>query len=244
MLVKVRKGARAVEVLPEVPEDITKIVEVPANDAGPRRAPRELSQDSERSLARVARMVEESVRAHTLFLERSLPTLVRMAEVVTEAYRRGGKTLFLGNGGSAADAQHAAAELVGRFNFNRAPLAALSLATDTSVLTCIANDWDYDEVFSRQVRALARPGDVVLGLSTSGRSTNVARALAAARDAGALALAFTGAESRLVGAEASLVLNVPTAETPRIQELHILALHALCDLVEEALFGTAEHPAS
>jgi D-sedoheptulose 7-phosphate isomerase len=108
----------------------------------------------------------------------------------------------------------------------------------------VANDWDYSEIFSRQVLALARPGDVVIGLSTSGRSENVAKALAAARSVGATPLALTGAQGRVVGRQADLVLAVPTTSTPRIQELHILALHALCDLVEEAIFGSSAHPES
>ena len=147
---------------------------------------------------------------------------------------RDGHTLFLcGNGGSAADAQHFAGEMVGRFKLRgRRALPVLALTTDTTVLTCVANDFAFEEVFSRQVEAFAGPGDLVLGLSTSGRSPNVVRALRAARDCGATSLALVGGHGGPVAAAAELALVVPSDDTARIQECHITLIHALCELVE------------
>lgn len=181
--------------------------------------------------------LDESLRAHQNMVEYGAETIVEMAEVISDSLRMGGKVLLCGNGGSAADSQHAAAELMGRFLIDRGPLPALSLSTDTSVLTAVGNDWEYEDVFARQVRGLARPGDVVVGLSTSGGSENVVRALQAATACGATALALTGEKARRVGAASNLCLNVPSSQTPRIQELHILSLHTICDLVERELFS-------
>jgi rfaE bifunctional protein nucleotidyltransferase chain/domain len=149
------------------------------------------------------------------------------AAVLVEALRAGHKVLFLGNGGSAADAQHIAAELVGRFGGDRAPLPAIALTVDTSAITAIANDYGYDHVFERQVRALARPGDVVVAITTSGRSKSVLLAVEAARAAGAKVIGLTG----------SAALVVPTRDTARIQELHITAGHVMCEIVEAELFA-------
>jgi D-sedoheptulose 7-phosphate isomerase len=147
--------------------------------------------------------------------------------------------LLFGNGGSAADAQHIAAELVGRFAINREPWAAMALTTDTSILTAIANDWEYADVFSRQVLALARPGDVVVGLSTSGRSPNVVRALDAAKERGAVRIAFMGAKGGPMAERAEAAFLAPSDHTPRIQELHILSWHAICEVVEANLVAEA-----
>lgn len=188
------------------------------------------------NLERTRELLRESQLAHEEMARESAEMLVEMGQVITRCFERGGKVVFLGNGGSAADAQHAAAELMGRFRRDRRPLPALALSTDTSVLTCIANDWEYDEVFARQVRGLCRPNDVVIGLSTSGRSENVRRALEAAREMGAHALALTGKMGGPVEKASHLCLKVPSGSTPRIQELHTLALHTICDLVEADLF--------
>jgi D-sedoheptulose 7-phosphate isomerase len=159
-----------------------------------------------------------------------------IAGVVVQSLEGGGKAMFCGNGGSAADAQHLAAELVGRQNFDRPAAAALALTVDTSALTALGNDYGYETVFSRQVDALGRPGDVVFGISTSGRSANVVEALAAARKGGMVTVAMTGSEARdLAGAD--YVLAVPASETPKIQELHIVCGHIVCALVEQGLFG-------
>lgn len=179
--------------------------------------------------------VSESIHAHEALLCGSLPILVEVAQAFIHAIRTGHKILFFGNGGSAADAQHVAAELVGRFAQESEPFAAIALTTDSSVLTCVGNDWDFTEVFSRQVRALAKPGDVVAGISTSGKSPNVLRALAAAKKSGALTVGFTGANGKAMAEFCDLCFVAPSASTPRIQELHILAWHAICASVESEL---------
>jgi D-sedoheptulose 7-phosphate isomerase len=148
--------------------------------------------------------------------------------------------LFCGNGGSAADAQHVAAELVGRFALEREPLPALALTTDTSILTAVANDWDFKEIFARQVRAHARHGDVVVGISTSGKSANVVRALEAARERGAVTIAFTGRNGGALAKVADVSFRAPDAGTARVQELHLLAWHGVCEVVEAALAGKTE----
>jgi D-sedoheptulose 7-phosphate isomerase len=158
-----------------------------------------------------------------------------IADLLWRCLGAGGKVMFCGNGGSAADAQHLAAELVGRQNYDRAPAAGIALTVDTSGLTAIANDYGYDSVFERQVLALGRPGDVLVGLSTSGRSTNVTRALEAAGRVGVRTVAFTGPDPR-DHAVADVVLAVPARETAQIQELHMTAAHAVFALVERTLF--------
>lgn len=156
----------------------------------------------------------------------------RLVQACVDSLARGGKILFFGNGGSAADAQHLAAELVVRYRVNRKALAAIALTTDTSTLTACANDFSYDEIFSRQIEALGRPGDVAIGITTSGNSPNVLTALAVARDMGLIAAGLTGRDGgRMVGL-ADPVLIVPSSVTARIQEMHILIGHALCDQVE------------
>jgi D-sedoheptulose 7-phosphate isomerase len=164
-------------------------------------------------------------------------TTVEIAAVVEQRFRAGNKVLLVGNGGSAADAQHFAAELVSRLNFDRAPLPAFALTTDSSVLTAIANDYGYDEVFARQVRGVGKPGDVLIALSTSGRSPNVLRAAEEAKRLGLRTIAFTGAgDTPLVGL-CELALRVPSTATPLIQQVHITVAHAVCEIVEIALFG-------
>lgn len=164
-------------------------------------------------------------------------TVAAVAERVAAALAAGHKVLFAGNGGSAADAQHLAGELVGRFGFDRAPVAALALTTDTSALTAIANDYGYDRVFERQVQGLGREGDVLIAISTSGRSPNILRAIAAARALGLFVVGFTGGGGGDMPAECDLCLCVPADSTPLIQQLHITAGHIVCSLVEERLFA-------
>lgn len=159
-----------------------------------------------------------------------LPAAAAAAAELVGCYRRGGRLLTFGNGGSAADAQHFAAEMVGRFRRDRRALAAIALTVDTSALTSIANDYGYDEVFARQVRALAVPGDVVVGISTSGTSPNVLAGLAAAREAGARTVLFTGATPR--PGVADHCLAVPSRTTSRIQEMHLFLLHVLSEVVD------------
>ena len=161
-----------------------------------------------------------------------LPEAQRLADRLCEALGQGGKLLTFGNGGSAADAQHFAGELLGRFRDTRRPLAAIALSTDPSVVTCIANDFGYDDLFARQVEALAAPGDVVIGITTSGRSPNVVNGLRAAREAGALSVAWTGADPGPAGEAAEVVLAVPSTTTARIQEMHTLLMHTICVAVD------------
>jgi D-sedoheptulose 7-phosphate isomerase len=161
-----------------------------------------------------------------------LPDAQLLADRLCEALGRGGKLLTFGNGGSAADAQHFAGELLGRFRDTRRPLPAIALSTDPSVVTCIANDFSYDDLFARQVSALATPDDVVLGISTSGRSPNVVNGLRAAREAGALAVAWTGTDPGPAGEAAEIVLAVPSTTTARIQEVHTLLMHTICVAID------------
>jgi len=166
--------------------------------------------------------------------------ILAIADTITGALRQSGKLLIAGNGGSAADAQHIAAEFVGRFVSDRAPLAAIALSTDTSALTSIGNDYGFEHVFERQVRAIGRKGDVFLAISTSGRSPNVLAALKAARELGLTTVGFTKAADTPMRALCDITLAVPSEETALVQQVHITAAHAICQLVERALFGAAK----
>ncbi|MDD2240493.1 MAG: D-sedoheptulose 7-phosphate isomerase [Kiritimatiellae bacterium] len=169
-------------------------------------------------------------------LTRLRPAIEAVAAGMVERLRQGGKVLLCGNGGSAADAQHFAAELVNRFQRERRPYAALALTTDTSVLTSIANDYAFDQIFSKQVEALARPNDMLLAISTSGNAANVCRAVEAATTAGLWTVALCGGKGGGVSALADEVLCIAgSGVTARIQEGHIMIIHALCELIEEAL---------
>ena len=161
----------------------------------------------------------------------------RVAAAGAEAIRRGNKIIFCGNGGSAADSQHLAAELVGKLAFDRPGMAALALTVDTSALTAIGNDFGYDQVFARQLEALGRPGDLLVGISTSGRSRNVVAALEAARRMGITTVAMTGSHRGPMAELADIWLPVPHNETQKIQEAHIVLGHAFCGLVESAVFA-------
>jgi D-sedoheptulose 7-phosphate isomerase len=163
-------------------------------------------------------------------------------EIIT-SLRSGGKVMFCGNGGSAADSQHLAAELVGRQNYDRAPAAGLALTVDTSALTALGNDYGYESVFARQVEALGREGDILIGISTSGRSRNVVRALEAAKARGIVTVSFTGDQPRDMSI-AEYQLNVPADETAKIQELHIVCGHIIFALVERGLFPIAQNSES
>ena len=163
------------------------------------------------------------------------PKVAEVARCMAQCLEAGGKILFCGNGGSAADAQHLAAEFTGRYGYDRRPLAALALHCDTSALTAIGNDYGFDQVYARQVRALGRSGDVLVGISTSGNSGNVLLAMEAARAAGLICVALTGQGGGKMAALADLLLAAPATRTPRIQEMHILLGHTLCGMVEQAL---------
>lgn len=186
----------------------------------------------------VRQQLEETRRGFDKLLadERVVDEVGRVAELCTEAIRAGGKVMFAGNGGSAADAQHLAGEFVSRFNFDRPGVAGLALTTDTSVLTAIGNDYGYDQIFSRQVQALGRSGDVLVGITTSGRSPNILRALEQARISGVRRVGLTGAKGSELRELCDLCIVVPEHATPRVQELHIAIGHTVCALVEEALF--------
>jgi D-sedoheptulose 7-phosphate isomerase len=186
---------------------------------------------------------DESILAGGLAAHRELfgrldvlqPDILRAAALMAAALRGGGKLLLMGNGGSAADCQHLAAEFTGRFQRERRPLAALALTTDTSALTCIGNDYGFEQVFARQLAALARPGDCVLAISTSGRSPNVLRALEQARRLGLACIGLSGRDGGAMAALCDPCLVVPHADTARIQEAHIFIGHSWCALVEAAL---------
>lgn len=163
--------------------------------------------------------------------------LCAAARLTATALAAGGKVMLCGNGGSAADAQHFAAELTVRLERERKPLAAIALSTDTSAMTACANDYDYSQVFARSVAALGRQGDVLIALSTSGNSPNVLKAARAARELGIAVVAFTSSAGGAIADTCDLLINVPATRTMRVQELHEILLHAWCDLTEEALFG-------
>jgi D-sedoheptulose 7-phosphate isomerase len=179
--------------------------------------------------------VERSLEVHSRLLDACLPALAAAADALVSAYRTGHKALFFGNGGSAADAQHLAAEFVGRYLRERAPLPALALNANSSAVTAIGNDYGYDRVFARQLEALAAPGDVAVGISTSGNSPSVIEALRSARRMGLFTIALTGASGGRLRGEVDALIAAPSADTPRIQECHILLGHALCDAVEQAV---------
>jgi D-sedoheptulose 7-phosphate isomerase len=187
-------------------------------------------------LSRLAEAVADARRLMERVVSEQGEAVAAAARLLADTLSTGGKVLIFGNGGSAADSQHIAAEFVNRFQVERPPLAALALTTDTSILTSIANDYAFAEVFAKQVQALGRPGDVAWGLSTSGSSLNVVLALERARALGLKTLALSGANGGPVAAQADLASVVPSRNTPRIQEVHITVSHVLCDLVDYLLF--------
>ncbi len=182
----------------------------------------------------IKQQIEDSIALIKVLYDK-IDVIMSITKMWINSLKNGGKILFCGNGGSAADAQHLAAELAGKFYFNREPLAAIALTTNTSVLTALSNDLDYESVFAHQVQGIARQGDVIVGISTSGNSPNVLRAIEKARERGITTVAFTGAGGKLLEM-ADLVLSIPSYDTPRVQEAHITAGHLICYLVERSLF--------
>ena len=184
-----------------------------------------------------AQYFESEVAEHTAVIARTREAVhgefVRLVVVCVRALRAGNKLLFFGNGGSAADAQHLATELVVRYKRNRPALAAVALTTDTSALTAIGNDFGFESLFSRQVEALCRPGDVAIGISTSGNSENVIRGLQAAKAAGGVTVAFTGEGGGRLAGQVDHSIFIPSKTTARIQEMHLMLGHVLCDLLEK-----------
>ncbi len=183
----------------------------------------------------VREILGAAIRAHETVRNGDLAPVARAARVIGDALARGGKVLAFGNGGSAADAQHFAAELVGRFERERRGAAAIALTTDTSIVTAVANDYGFEHVFARQIEALGVEGDVALAISTSGQSLNVAAALVAARVRRMVIVAFTGRDGGVVGQGADVHVNVPEQSAARVQEVHRTLLHAVCELVEREL---------
>ncbi len=188
-------------------------------------------------------IIEKSIR-ESIAVKQALLTDVYLlekieqtAELLTQAFRVGGKVLFCGNGGSAADAQHIAAELSGRFYTDRAPLFAEALHVNSSYLTAVANDYGYEQVFARMVEAAGRPGDVLVAISTSGNSASILRAAEKAAAVGMAVVGMTGSTGGKLAGLCRVLLNIPSTDTPRIQEAHILIGHILCQIVEQALFG-------
>ncbi len=181
----------------------------------------------------------EAHRAVAAQMDALLPAIETVAGVMVQALARGGRVIAFGNGGSAADAQHLAAELVGRARRERDPLPALALASDAPTLTALANDYGFAEVYARQVRAHARPGDVVVGISTTGSSENVVRGLAAANQRGALTVLLGGGDGGPAAAIARHAILVPSAATARVQEMHVLVIHLLCERIDDRAVGSA-----
>lgn len=181
----------------------------------------------------------ETARLLQRVIDEQIPAIVEAAEIIVRALKNGNKILIFGNGGSAADAQHMVCELVGRFQRDRTPLPALALTTNSSSLTAIANDYGFDQIFARQVQALARPGDVCLAISTSGTSPNVLKGVRAAQSLGLPAIGLSGKGGGELATLCSPCICVPSDCTPRIQEAHIAIIHALCQVIEQELFGAA-----
>ncbi|MHB8708806.1 MAG: D-sedoheptulose 7-phosphate isomerase [Desulfuromonadales bacterium] len=188
-------------------------------------------------VGQVHQHLQRHQQAINLVAERLAPAIVEAARMIATTLAAGSKVLVMGNGGSAADAQHLAAELVGRFLIERRALPAIALTTDSSILTAVGNDYGFEEIFSRQVEALAQPGDVVIGISTSGRSPNVRAALVAAKNAGCLTVGLLGRDGGDIAGLVDLALVVAVEETPHIQEAHVTIIHVLCDLVEQEICG-------
>jgi phosphoheptose isomerase len=177
----------------------------------------------------------ETAAAHRRFAGQGLEAVLAAATAISRAVTSGRKVLAFGNGGSASDAEHLVAELVGRFEGERQALAGIALTANSSVVTAIANDYGYERVFTRQIEGLGREGDVAFGISTSGRSPNVLAALTAAKALGMTTIALTGRDGGPIGAAADIHVNVAEASTPRVQEVHRTAIHAMCTLVEQSL---------
>ncbi len=184
----------------------------------------------------VLKYFEESIEVKRRFIQDNLDLLLLVADSIKEAFVRGNKLLIFGNGGSAADAQHIAAEFINRFLKEREPLPAIALTTDTSVITSIGNDYDFSLIFSKQIQALGKKGDIAWGITTSGNSVNVINGLRVAKGMGLLTIALTGRDGGMCGRMVDFHLNVPSQETPLIQETHITIAHVISKLVEAKIF--------
>ena len=185
---------------------------------------------------KIKKIIKESMEVKESLSKAETVNIEKAAKAIIESLKSGGKLLVFGNGGSAADSQHMVAELVGRFKKERRPLAAIALTTNTSTLTAIANDYGYEAVFSRQVKALGSPGDVAFGISTSGNSKNVIEAIKKAKGIGLKTIGLIGAGGGKMKSECDISIIVPSGDTPRIQEAHLVVCHIICELIEEELF--------
>ncbi|OGW42371.1 MAG: phosphoheptose isomerase [Nitrospirae bacterium RBG_16_43_11] len=186
---------------------------------------------------RITGLFTDSIRVKELFVSQYGSMIREVSELIVSCFRNGNKLLLMGNGGSSSDASHIAGEFVGRFKNDRPPLPAIALNTDTVVLTCISNDFGYHQVFSRQVEALARAGDVVIAISTSGNSPNIIAAVESARKMGNTTIGLTGGSGGKLASLVDYVFIVPSTDTARIQEVHITLGHVICQVVEDAMFG-------
>ncbi|WP_462264693.1 D-sedoheptulose 7-phosphate isomerase [Mucilaginibacter sp.] len=192
-------------------------------------------------LSEIKLQIQSSIQVKQALLENEqiLQQIADAASLIIETYKQGGKTLLAGNGGSAADAQHIAAEFVGRYYFDRPSIPSIALSTDTSIITAIGNDYGYEALFARQVQGYGVAGDVFIGISTSGNSANIVKALQVCREKGLKSIALTGRGGGKMMDMADICIQIPSADTPRIQESHILIGHMICFLVEQALFEKA-----
>ena len=188
----------------------------------------------------ITQSLHDSVAAKEAFIATQKDKVLTLVGWIVDSMRAGGKMLIFGNGGSAADAQHLAAEFVNRFLIDRPPLPAIALTTDSSIITSVGNDFSFDDIFTKQIQALGKEGDIALGISTSGNSPNVVNAIEEARKLGLKTAVLTGGNGGKLLALADLVLNVPTDQTPHIQEAHLWIEHLLCQLVDQALFGQGQ----
>ena len=184
---------------------------------------------------KIKNIIKSSIDVKKTLFEKEIPNIERAISAIQKCIREGGKLLIFGNGGSAADSQHIAGELMGRFKKDRRPLPAIALTTNTSTITAIGNDYGYDLIFARQLEGIAKKGDIAIGISTSGNAKNVNEAISKAKEMELVTVGFTGSKSGELGKNAGLVLKVPSNDTPRIQEMHITVGHIICELVEEIL---------
>jgi len=189
-------------------------------------------------LSKIKQQLHESSEINRLIAETLSDRIAEIAVMIADCIKSGGKVIFFGNGGSASDAQHLAGELVGRFRMERNAFPALSLTTNTSIITAVANDYGYDMIFARQVEAFGREIDLIVGISTSGNSPNVVEGIKKAKQIGAKTIGMTGKDGGKIGEMADISLTVPSSDTPRIQEAHIVMGHIICDIVEKLLTST------
>lgn len=185
---------------------------------------------------KILKAFEDSVTVKQQFVHENIDTIIEVSKLIADCFSKGGKLLIFGNGGSSTDASHIAGEFVNRFTKDRPPFPAIALNTDMAVLTSIANDYDFSEIFSRQIKAFAQEGDVAIAISTSGNSPNVLKAVDAAKRKKIKTIAFTGAKGDKLASKTDYVFAVPSAVTPRIQETHNILGHVICQMVEEILF--------